>query len=148
MKSKQRENDCIADEFSSDNGSSRTERRESGKVGQWEAPQGINFYLSIFFFSTNKKQLRHSTGKLGVSQISRSHQRDTGGDEELDPWYDGEEDKENHMQERTIEREECRDRQSKHTPRNPPTLKQHYKTVLFNVIFFIREDGQKQFDVS
>lgn len=33
MKSKQRENDCIADEFSSDNCSSRTERRETGKAG-------------------------------------------------------------------------------------------------------------------
>ncbi len=55
-----------------------------------------------FFFSTNKKQLRHSTSKLGNSQISRAHQREgeereTGGDEELDPWYDREEDKENHM---------------------------------------------------
>lgn len=142
MKSKQRENDCIADEFSSDNCPSHAQKRKMGRVGQWEAPQGINFYLSFFF--TNKKQLRNSTGKLGDSQIYRAHQREgeereTGGDEELDPWYNREEYKENHMQERTIEQGMPRQiiqTQKKHTKQSDIVL--HDRFI---------EDGQKQFDI-
>lgn len=48
MKSKQQENDCIADEFSSDNCSSRTEKikdGESGIVGGTTRNQFLSFFF-------------------------------------------------------------------------------------------------------